>query len=87
MIDKNLKLSHLYSIDNDLVFEGYWKDQWFQALFLSGEHDYGWHPMTFLPQCTAKDEGIFNFENQEYDDIQLALSEVDVSVNQLVAIK
>ena len=36
MIDKNLKLNHLYSIDTDLIFEGYWKDQWFQALFVSG---------------------------------------------------
>ncbi len=87
MIDKNLKLNHLYSIDTDLIFEGYWKDQWFQALFVSGEHYYGWHKMTFLPQCTAKDEGVFNVHNEEYDDIQLALSEVDVSVNQLVAIK
>ena len=87
MIDKNLKLSHLYSIETDLIFEGYWKDQWFQALFVSGEHDYGWHQMTFHPQFTAKDEGVFNVQNEEYDDIQLALSEVDVSVNQLVTIE
>lgn len=87
MIDKNLKLKHVCSIETDLFFEGYWKGEWFQALFVSGEHDYGWHQMTFLPQCTAKDEGVFNVQNEEYDDIQLALSEVDVSVNQLVAIK
>ena len=87
MIDKNLKLNHLYSIGTDLIFEGHWKDQWFQALFVSGEHDYGWHQMTFLPQCTAKDEGAFNLQNEEYDDIELALSDVDVTVTQLVAIK
>ena len=43
--------------------------------------------MTFLPQCTAKDEGVFNVQNEECDDIELALSDVDVTVTQLVAIK
>ncbi len=87
MIHEDLKLKHVCSIETDLIFEGYWKGEWFQALFVSGEHDYGWHKMTFLPQCTAKDEGVFNVQNEEYDDIELALSDVDVTVTQLVAIK
>jgi hypothetical protein len=87
MIDKNLKLSHLYSIGTDLIFEGYWKGKWFQAVFVSGEHDYGWRQMTFLPEFTANDEGVFNDENEEFDGIEEALSDVDVSVHQLVDIK
>ena len=83
MIHEDLKLKHVCSIETDLIFEGYWKGEWFQALFVSGEHDYGWHKMTFLPQCTAKDEGVFNVQNEEYDDIELALSDVDVTVTQL----
>lgn len=87
MIDKSLKLNHVCSIETDLIFEGYWKGEWFQALFVSGEHDYGWHQMTFLPQFTTKDEGVFNDENIECDDIAEALADVDVLVNMMVDIK
>ncbi len=87
MIDKNLTLKYLYRIETDLIFEGYWKGRWFQALFVSGEYDYGWHQITFLPQFTAKDEGVFNIENEECDDIVLALEDVDVSVGIIVDIK
>ena len=87
MIHEDLKLKHVCSIETDLIFEGYWKGQWFQALFVSGEYDYGWHRITFLPQFTAKDEGVFNIENEECDDILLALEDVDVSVGIIVDIK
>ncbi len=87
MIDKNLKLKYLYSIETDLIFEGYWKDQWFQAVFFTGEGDYGWRDMASLPQFTTKDEGVFTYENEEYDDIESALSDVDVQVNQIVEFK
>jgi hypothetical protein len=87
MIDKNLKLNHLYSIGTDLIFEGHWKDQWFQAVFVSGEYEYGWHNMKIIGEVPKEDYGVFHIDHVDYDDIQLALSEVDVSVNQLVAIE
>ena len=87
MIHEDLKLKHVCSIETDLIFEGYWKGEWFQALFVSGEHDYGWHNMTFLRQFSKEDEGVFNDKNVEYDDIAEALADVDVLVNMMIDIK
>jgi hypothetical protein len=87
MIDKNLTLKYLYSIETDLIFEGYWKGQWFQAVFISNEYEHGWQDMTSLPQFTSDDEGIFNIKNENYYDIEWALADVDVSVGQTVDIK
>jgi len=87
MIHKDLKLEYLYGLNTDLIFEGYWKGQWFQAIFVSGEHEYGWHDMTFLRQFSKEDEGVFNVENDEYDDIDEALRDVDVSTELIVNIK
>ncbi len=47
----------------------------------TGEGDYGWRDMASLPQFTTKDEGVFTYENEEYDDIELALSDVSRIVN------
>ena len=87
MIDKNLKLKYLYSIETDLIFEGYWKDQWFQAIYIFNEYEIGWDRMTYLRRFSKDDEGVFNPENKEYDDIQDALMDVDVSIEYKVEIE
>ena len=87
MIDKNLELKYLYSIETDLIFEGYWKDQWFQAIYIFNEYEIGWDRMTYLRRFSKDDEGVFNPENKEYDDIQDALMDVDVSIEYKVEIE
>jgi len=87
MIDKNLKLKYLYSIETDLIFEGYWKNQWFQAIYIFNEYEIGWDRMTYLRRFSKDDEGVFNPENKEYDDIQDALMDVDVSIEYKVEIE
>ena len=88
MIDTNLNLQYLYSINTDLfIFEGYWKGQWFQAILISNEHEYGWLRMTYLRRFSKDDEGVFNPENKQYDDIQDALMDVDVSIEYKVEIE
>ncbi len=87
MIDKNLKLKYLYSIETDLIFEGYWKDQWFQAIYIFNEYEIGWDRMTYLRRFSKDDEGVFNPENKQYDDIQDALMDVDVSIEYKVEIE
>lgn len=88
MINKNLTLKFLYGINHDLfVFEGHWKGQWFQAIYFFNEYEIGWDRMTVLRQFSNDDEGVFNSENQEFDDIQDALTDVDVSIDYKVEIE
>jgi hypothetical protein len=87
MIHKDLTLKYLYSDETDLIFEGYWKSEWFQAVFASGEYEFGWHNMTFRGQFSKEDQGVLNLENDEYDDIIEALEDVDVIYKMIVDIK
>ncbi len=86
MIDKNLTLKYLYSIETDLIFEGHWKGQRFQAVFVSGEHEYGWHDMEIIGKVPKEDYGVFHTDHVDYDDIELALSNVTVEVDKIVTI-
>ncbi len=86
MIDKNLTLKYLYSIETDLIFEGYWKGQWFQAVFVSGEYEYGWQDMDIIGKVPKEDYGVFHINHVDFDDILLALSDVDVDVSHVVKI-
>ena len=88
MINKNLTLKFLYCIDNDsFIFEGHWKGQWFQTIFIWNDYEYGWQRMTYLRRFSKDDEGVFNPENKQYDDIQDALMDVDVSIEYKVEIE
>jgi len=88
MIDPNLTLKFLYCIDNDsYVFEGHWKGQWFQAIYIFNEYEIGWDRMTYLRRFSKDDEGVFNCENPEFDDIQDALMDVNVSIDYKVEIE
>ncbi len=86
MIDKNLTLKYLYNIESDLIFEGYWKGQWFQAVFVSGEHEYGWHDLRIIGIDLKEDYGAFHIDHVDYEDIGDALLEVDVDVSRAVKI-
>ena len=86
MIHKDLTLKYSYSIGTDLIFEGYWKGQWFQAVFVSGEHEYGWHNMKIIGEVPKEDYGVFHIDHVDYDDIELALSDVSVDISCVVNI-
>ena len=43
--------------------------------------------MTYLRRFSKDDEGVFNPENKQYDDIQDALMDVDVSIEYKVEIE
>lgn len=87
MIHKDLTLKYLYSDETDLIFEGYWKGEWFQAVFASGEYEFGWHNMDFIDNVPKEDYGVLNLENDEYDDIIEALEDVEVIYKTIVDIK
>ena len=87
MIDKNLNLKYLYSIGTNLIFEGHWKGQWFQAVFVSGEYEYGWQDMDIIGDVPKEDYGVFHIGLIDYEDIDEALRDVDVSTELIVNIK
>jgi len=45
-------------IDGDRVFTGTYKNSPYSVIFISTDIDYGWQPLSYLPQFSEADSGI-----------------------------
>lgn len=75
---KNIQIKFSHKQNGDLIFNGYWKGQPFMALYKDTEIDYGWSPVSYLPNIDKKCCGVYDYDHDEYDDIQEALEELTI---------
>ena len=76
----NMQITFSHKQDGDLIFNGLWKGQPFMALYKDSDIDWGWSPMSYLPNIDKKYCGVYDYDHDDYDDIQEALNELNIKL-------
>lgn len=77
-MNTQLRVTFSHKINSDYIFDGLWEGKAFKALFIHTDIDYGWAPLSYLPEFSKEDCGVYEYDSEHYEDIQDALNELEI---------